>query len=67
MVYNIKQGETMTIYIDIIFLENFILNFIILYATGLISKSKIKLWKILMRSWNRSIICNYILLYKFTK
>lgn len=36
----------MTIYIDILFLENFILNFIILYAVGIISKSKIKFWKI---------------------
>lgn len=44
-----NQGETMTIYIDILFLENFILNFIILYATGVISKSKIKLIKIGIR------------------
>lgn len=36
----------MTVYIDVLFLENFILNFIILYAVGLISKSKIHLWKI---------------------
>ena len=33
----------MTIYIDILFLENFILNFIILYATGLISKTKVQI------------------------
>ena len=36
----------MTVYIDEIFLENFILNFIILYATGLISKSNIKFLKL---------------------
>lgn len=30
----------MTIYIDIIIVENLIMNYIILYATGLISKSK---------------------------
>ena len=31
----------MTIYIDIIIVENLIMNYIILYAAGLISKSKI--------------------------
>lgn len=36
----------MTVYIDVLFLENFILNFIILYAVGLISKTKIKFWKL---------------------
>ena len=36
----------MTIYIDVLFLENFILNYIILYVTGLISKHKIKFLKI---------------------
>lgn len=41
----------MTIYMDIVFLENFILNFIILYATGLIAKSKIKFWKIGFRKY----------------
>ena len=40
----------MTVYIDILFLENFILNFIILYATGLISKHKIKFIKIALGS-----------------
>lgn len=40
----------MTVYIDILFLENFILNFIILYATGLISKNKIKILKISLGS-----------------
>ena len=57
----------MIIYIDVIFLENLILNFIILYVTGLISKSKIKLWKIIVRCSNWSFLCNNILLYKFTK
>lgn len=32
----------MTIYLDIVFLENFLLNFIIIYATALLSKNKIK-------------------------
>ena len=57
----------MTIYIDVIFLENLVLNFIILYATGLISKSDTKLWKITIRSNNRSDLCNNLLLHKITK
>ena len=56
----------MTIYIDVIFLENMILNFIILYATGIISKSKVKIWRILVRRDNRSTLCNCILLYEIT-
>ena len=40
----------MTVYLDIVFLENVIINFIILYTTGIISKSKIKYWKILIGS-----------------
>lgn len=52
----------MTIYIDVIFAENFVLNFIILYATGLISKSKLKIWKIAVRCGNRSILYYTILL-----
>lgn len=57
----------MTIYIDVIFLENLVLNFIILYATGLISKSNTKLWKITIRSNNRSDLCNNLLLHKIAK
>jgi len=38
----------MTIYLDVIFLENIVINYIILYVTGLISKSKIKQKKILL-------------------
>ena len=40
----------MTIYIDIIIVENLIMNYIILYATGLISKSKISYLRILLAS-----------------
>lgn len=40
----------MTIYIDIIFLENLIMNCIILYATALISKCKINYFRILLAS-----------------
>ena len=57
----------MTIYIDVIFLENLLLNLTILYATGLISKSNTKLWKITVRSNNRSDLCNNLLLHKITK
>lgn len=40
----------MTIYIDIIIVENLIMNYIILYATGLISKSKIYYLRIFFAS-----------------
>ena len=40
----------MTIYIDIIIVENLIMNYIILYATGLISKSKKSYLKMFMAS-----------------
>ena len=39
-----------TIYIDIIILENIIMNYIILYATGLIAKSKISYLRIFLSS-----------------
>lgn len=57
----------MTIYLDVIFLENLVLNFIILYVVGLISKTKFKLWKILARSRDRSMLCNNLLLYELAK
>ena len=44
----IKTGEDMTVYLDVIFLENIVINYIILYVTGLISKSKIKQNKLLL-------------------
>ena len=40
----------MTIYIDIIIIENLIMNYIILYATGLISKNKIYYLRIFFAS-----------------
>ena len=40
----------MTIYIDIIIVEKLIMNYIILYATGLISKSKISHFRIFLAS-----------------
>lgn len=40
----------MTIYIDIIFIENLIINYIILYVTGVITKAKIKNKKLIISS-----------------
>ena len=38
----------MTIYLDVIFLENVIINYIILYTTGIISKTKIRQLKVFL-------------------
>ena len=54
----------MTIYIDILFLENFILNFIILYGAGLISKSKIRFGKIAIGSLIGAV---YAIMYYYMK
>lgn len=51
----------MTIYMDVLFLENFILNLIILYATGIISKTKVKFLKIALRKYFRGYLCSDIL------
>jgi stage II sporulation protein GA (sporulation sigma-E factor processing peptidase) len=53
----------MTVYIDVVFAENFLLNYIILLATGLIRKSKLHWRKIFFSSALGSIcsIINYIL------
>ena len=40
----------MTVYLDVVFFENIIINYIILYATGIISKSRIKQIRILIGS-----------------
>ena len=54
----------MTIYLDVIFLENIVINYIILYVTGLISKSKIKQKKILLGA---SIGAIYSIIYYLFK
>ena len=51
----------MTIYLDIIFLENFVLNLILLYAVGIETKSKIKFYRIIIASILGSIYA--IILY----
>lgn len=40
----------MTVYIDIIFIENIVINYIILYATGIVSKSKINQKRMIISS-----------------
>ena len=40
----------MIVYIDIIIIENLVMNYIILYATGIISKNKIYYFRILIAS-----------------
>ena len=50
----------MTIYIDVLFLENFILNSIILYATAIISKTKIQHLRIFCAS---SLGAVYVIIY----
>ncbi len=53
----------MTIYLDVVFFENLLLNFIILLATAIISKSKVKKVKLLLASIFGSsyAILNYII------
>ena len=52
----------MTVYLDIIFLENICMNYIILLATGLIVKVKIKHIKIFLSSiiGGAYVVCSYI-------
>ncbi len=52
----------MTIYVDVVFLENILLNYIIILATGIISKSKINYFRILISSLIGGIfvITNYV-------
>ena len=42
--------KDMTIYLDIIFLENTLMNYIILYATGFVQKRKMKNFKLILSS-----------------
>ena len=53
----------MTIYVDVIFIENLLLNFIILCATAVIGKGKIHIFKFLLSSSFGSLyaILNYII------
>ena len=40
----------MTIYLDVVFFENIILNYIIILSTAIISKSQIKIHRIILSS-----------------
>ena len=44
------KENNMTVYIDIILTENLIMNYIILYATGIIYKIKPKIWRLFCAS-----------------
>lgn len=54
----------MTIYLDVVFIENICMNMIILYATGIVTKSKCKFFKILLSSM---IGAMYAIRYIFNK
>jgi stage II sporulation protein GA (sporulation sigma-E factor processing peptidase) len=56
-------GGSMTIYLDVVLIENLLLNYIILIATSLVRKTKLHLVKMLFASLFGSIcsIINYIL------
>lgn len=54
----------MTIYIDIIFIENLLMNLIILNATGIILKIKTKTWRIFLSSLVGAI---YVIITYITK
>ena len=40
----------MVIYLDIILIENLFMNYIILFATALVTKAKIKIWRLILSS-----------------
>ena len=48
----------MTIYIDVVIIENLIMNYIILYATSIIIKKQVKILRIFISSIIRSNLCN---------
>ena len=54
----------MTIYLDLIFLENIFMNFIIIYATAIILKKEIKILRILLGSLVGAL---YACVYYITK
>ena len=56
----------MTIYIDIIFIENIIMNAIILYATSIILKQKVKIIRLIISSTIGSIYSILMYITKFT-
>ena len=51
----------MTIYIDVIIIENLIMNYIILYATSIILKNQTKIFRLFISSCIRRNLCSNIL------
>lgn len=49
------KGLKMTIYLDVVLLENLCMNYIILFATGYIMKIKMKHWRVVLSSLLGSI------------
>lgn len=45
-----ERRSILTIYLDVILLENLCMNYIILFATGLINRVKIKAWRLFVAS-----------------
>ena len=48
----------MTIYIDVVIIENLIMNYIILYATSIVLKKQVKILRTFISSAIRGNICN---------
>lgn len=57
----------MKIYLDIVFLENFIMNYIIIFSTAIISKSKISNFRISLASMVASLYSIFNYFYQFQK
>lgn len=51
----------MTIYIDVVILENLIMNYIIMYATAIILKKRANILRLFISSFIRSNLCNNFL------
>ena len=56
----------MTIYIDVVILENLIMNSIIIYATGIILKLQLNHIRIFISSTIRSNLFSYDIYIKFS-
>ena len=57
----------MTIYLDVVLLENLCMNYIILFATGYIMKLEIKHWKLILSALLGGIYAaiSYLEIYQF--
>ena len=59
----------MKVYLDIVLLENFIMNYIIIFSTAIISKSRIRYFRIFLASFLASLysILNYTCNFKYSQ